>query len=113
MAGPVKGDLQLVAIDMNDIAHAEFLVEHPVARGKASSIALRGEGGLAAGLLPGRHAAPAGAIATALHIAELAATGKLTVVCVSRSDDGEMKACNIPEAIESKIEPAPAELLES
>ena len=44
---------------------------------------------------------------------ELAATGKLTVVCVSRSDDGEMKACNIPEAIASKIEPAPAELLES
>lgn len=44
---------------------------------------------------------------------ELAATGKLTVVCVSRSDDGEMKACNIPEAIASKIEPAPAELLQS
>ena len=44
---------------------------------------------------------------------ELAATGKLTVVCVSRSDCGEMKACNIPEAIASKIEPAPAELLES
>ena len=44
---------------------------------------------------------------------ELAATGKLTVVCVSRTDDGEMKACNIPEAIASKIELAPAELLES
>ena len=44
---------------------------------------------------------------------ELAATGKLTVVCVSSTDDGEMKPCNLPEAIASKIEPAPAELLES
>ena len=44
---------------------------------------------------------------------ELAATGKLTVVCVSRSDDGTMKACDIPKVISSKIEVAPAEMLVS
>ena len=86
MAGPVKGDLQLVAVDMNDIAHAEFLVEHPVARGKASGITLRGEGGLAASLLPGRHAAPAGAIAAALHIAELTAPGKSCLAGAAERD---------------------------
>ena len=44
---------------------------------------------------------------------ELAATGKLTVVCVSRSDDGTMKACDIPKEIASKMEVAPAEMLVS
>ena len=44
---------------------------------------------------------------------ELAATGKLTVVCVSRDADGTMKACDIPAEIASKIEVAPADLLES
>ena len=44
---------------------------------------------------------------------ELVATGKLTVVCVSRTSDGTMKACSIPEEIASKIEIAPAKLLES
>lgn len=42
---------------------------------------------------------------------ELAATGRLTVVCVSLSDDGTMKACDIPEEIASKIEAAPVETL--
>ena len=43
---------------------------------------------------------------------ELAATGELTVVCVSLAERGAMKACNIPEEVASKIEVAPAELLE-
>ena len=38
-------------------------------------------------------------------------TGRLTVVCVSLSDDGTMKACDIPEEIASKIEAAPVETL--
>ena len=44
---------------------------------------------------------------------ELAATGKLTVVCVSRDGNGTMKACDIPAEIADKIEVAPADLLES
>ena len=44
---------------------------------------------------------------------ELAATGKLTVVCVFWSDDGTMKACDIPKEIASKMEVAPAEMLVS
>ena len=44
---------------------------------------------------------------------ELAATGKLTVVCVSRAVDGTMKACDIPAEIADKIEVASADLLES
>ena len=43
---------------------------------------------------------------------ELAATGEMTVVCVSLATRGTMKACSIPEAIASKIEVASAELLE-
>ena len=80
---------------MNDIAHAEFLVEHPVARGKASGITLRGEGGLAAGLLPGRHAAPAGAIAAALHIAELTAPGKSCLAGAAERDAAAKPLCDI------------------
>ena len=43
---------------------------------------------------------------------ELAATGEMTVVCISLAERGAMKACNIPEEVASKIEVAPAELLE-
>ena len=43
---------------------------------------------------------------------ELAATGEMTVVCVSLAERGAMKACNIPEEVAAKIEVAPAELLE-
>ena len=44
---------------------------------------------------------------------ELAATGEMTVVCVSFTDRRSMKACTIPEDIAAKLEVAPAELLES
>ena len=43
---------------------------------------------------------------------ELAATGEMTVVCVSLAERGTMKARNIPEEVAAKIEIAPAELLE-
>ena len=43
---------------------------------------------------------------------ELAATGEMTVVCISLAERGAMKACNIPEEVTSKIEVAPDELLE-
>jgi len=43
---------------------------------------------------------------------ELAATGEMTVVCVSIKDRNAMKACTIPEAIASQLEVAPAELLQ-
>jgi len=39
------------------------------------------------------------------------ARGKLTVVCVTRDDGGEMKATPIPKVIADKIEVAPKELL--
>ena len=44
---------------------------------------------------------------------ELAATGKLTAVCVLRTIDGKMKACNIPKEITAKIEVAPSDILDS
>jgi len=44
---------------------------------------------------------------------ELAATGEMTVFCVSLTDRRSMKACTIPEDIAAKLEVAPAELLES
>jgi YbgC/YbaW family acyl-CoA thioester hydrolase len=43
---------------------------------------------------------------------ELAATGEMTVVCVSIADRSAMKACNIPKELAAKIEVAPAGLLE-
>ena len=43
---------------------------------------------------------------------ELAATGEMTVVCVSTAERGAMKACHIPEEVAAKIEVAPAKLLE-
>jgi len=43
---------------------------------------------------------------------EIAATGKLTTVCVSRTIDGKMKACDIPKEISEKIEVAPVNILE-
>lgn len=43
---------------------------------------------------------------------ELAATGRLTAVCVSRTIEGTMKACDIPKEIAAKIEVAPDDLLE-
>jgi acyl-CoA thioester hydrolase len=42
---------------------------------------------------------------------EEVARGALTIVCVSHAPDGTMKAVAIPDAIASKIEVAPAELL--
>ena len=39
------------------------------------------------------------------------ARGALTVVCVTRNADGQMKATAIPKAIAGKIDVAPAELL--
>jgi acyl-CoA thioester hydrolase len=41
------------------------------------------------------------------------ARGKLTVVCVTRSSDGKMKAAPIPREVSEKIEVAPAELLQA
>ena len=45
------------------------------------------------------------------NMPELAATGTMTVVCVSIADRKAMKACTIPKDIASKIEVAPTELL--
>ena len=45
------------------------------------------------------------------NMPELAATGTMTVVCVSIADRNAMKACTIPKDIASKIEVAPTELL--
>jgi acyl-CoA thioesterase FadM len=42
---------------------------------------------------------------------EEVATGKLTVVCVTRGADGRMKAVPIPEVIAKKIQVAPKKLL--
>jgi acyl-CoA thioester hydrolase len=39
------------------------------------------------------------------------ARGKLTVVCVTRDADGQMKSAPIPKAVADQIEVAPAELL--
>jgi YbgC/YbaW family acyl-CoA thioester hydrolase len=39
------------------------------------------------------------------------ARGGLTIVCVSRADDGTMKAVSIPEEIAARVELAPPELL--
>jgi len=42
---------------------------------------------------------------------ELAATGEMTVVCVSWIESSKMKACSIPKEIAAKIEVAPAGLI--
>ena len=43
VTGLVKGDFQLVTINMDDVAHAEFLVENTFAIGEFGLVAVRGK----------------------------------------------------------------------
>ena len=68
VAGLVKGDFQLVTINMDDVAHAEFLVENTLAIGKFSFVAVRGKAAFCICCLTFGHTPPARPVPAA-HIA--------------------------------------------